>query len=68
MQLARKKVEDLEREVKDATYAATRRRTARTEALMALCNTAAEHKLRVQDRLKELESRCVDLQSQIATS
>jgi kinetochore protein NDC80 len=68
LQLARKKVEDLEREVKDATYAATRRRTARTESLMALCNTAAEHKLRVQDRLKELENRCVDLQSQIATS
>ena len=68
LQIARKKVEDLERDVKEATYAASRRRTARTDTLMALCNNAAQHKLNVQDRLKELESKCVDLQSQIATS
>ena len=68
LQLARKKVEDLEREMKESTYAVTRRRTARTDALMDLCNTAAQHKLNVQDRLKELEIKCVDLQSQIATS
>ena len=68
LQLARKKVEDLEREVKEASYATTRRRTARTDELMALCNTAAQHKLNVQDRLKELELKCADLQSQIATS
>jgi len=68
LQLARKKVEELEREVKEASHAATRRRTARTDELMALCNTAAQHKLNVQDRLKELELKCVDLQSQIATS
>jgi kinetochore protein NDC80 len=68
LQLARKKVEELEREVKDATYAASRRRAARVEALMALCNTAAQHKLSVQDRLKECESKCLDLQSKIATS
>jgi len=68
LQLARKKVEELEREVKDATYAASRRRTVRTDSLMAICNTAAQHKLNVQDRLKELEAKAIDLQSQIAKS
>ncbi len=52
----------------EATHAAQRRHTARVDALMLLCNTAAQHKLNVQDRLKELEMKCVDLQSQIATS
>ena len=35
---------------------------------MALCNTAAQHKLSIQDRLKECEAKCLDLQSQITTS
>ena len=68
LQLAKKKVEDLERQVKDATFELSRRRATRTEALMALCNTAAQHKLSIQDRLKECEAKCLDLQSQITTS
>jgi hypothetical protein len=52
----------------EATQAAQRRHTARVDALMLLCNAAAQHKLNVQDRFKELVMKCVNLQSQIATS
>eukprot|EP00960_Hanusia_phi_P064326 765764-Hanusia_phi.AAC.2 len=45
---AKKKVEELQREFKEVQSGYQRRRSARSDSLMALCSLAAQHKLNVQ--------------------
>ena len=65
---ARKRFEELTRTLGEQQTVYHSNRASRNDALMRLCSLAAEHKLQVQERLQELESRCLAIQNHIATA